>query len=152
GEAADLTRDVIVGAARAKAKGINILFHGPVGTGKTEFCKVLAAEAGLLLWPVAEEDDNQGEPERHERLSSLRLLQRLLGARKSALVLFDEAEDLLEQPAAFFGDKIGGRNGSKAHINRLLESNAVPVLWTCNDVERIDSAVLRRMTMAVAVK
>ncbi|MGH6877547.1 MAG: AAA family ATPase, partial [Rhizomicrobium sp.] len=152
GEAADLARHVVIGAARAKAKGVNILFHGPVGTGKTEFCKVLASEAGLSLWAVAEEDDSQGEPERLERLSSLKLLQRLLRSRKQTLILFDEAEDLLEQPGSVFGSKLGSRSGSKAHINRLLEANPVPVLWTCNEVGSIEPAVLRRMTLAIEVK
>jgi transitional endoplasmic reticulum ATPase len=154
GEAADLVRHVLIGAARARAKGINILLHGPVGTGKTEFCKVLAAECGLSLRAAAEADENENdnEPERLERLASLKLLQRLLGARRNGVILFDEAEDLLEQPGAFFGAKFAGRNGSKVHINRLLEANPVPVLWTCNDVQSIDPAVLRRMTLAVEVK
>lgn len=152
GEAADLVRHVLIGAVRGRAKGIDILLHGPVGTGKTEFCKVLAAECGLSIRAVAEADENENEPERYERLASLKLLQRLLGARRNGVILFDEAEDLLEQPGAFFGAKFAGRNGSKVHINRLLEANPVPVLWTCNDVQNIDPAVLRRMTMAIEVK
>ncbi|HEY5046431.1 MAG TPA: ATP-binding protein, partial [Rhizomicrobium sp.] len=152
GEAAELARKVLAGAAERKAPGVNLLVHGPVGTGKTEFCKALAAAAGLSIWAVADKDEDDGEPTRSERLASLRLLQRLLSRREDSLVLFDEAEDLLEQPGAAFRIQVSSRNGSKVHINRLLERNAIPVIWTCNEVDCIDPAVLRRMTMAVEVK
>ena len=149
GSARDLVARVLTGARKIGAKGINLLLHGPVGTGKTEFCKTLAAKTGTLVWSVGEVDDQGGEPLRGERLASLRLAQCLLASRPDAIILFDEAEDVLEQPGAVF--KIG-RNGSKVHINRLLEQNTVPVIWTCNNVEFIDPAILRRMTLAIEIK
>jgi hypothetical protein len=47
GTARDLAACVLAGAKKHGAAGINILLHGPVGTGKTEFCKTLAARCGL---------------------------------------------------------------------------------------------------------
>ncbi len=150
----DFVLRVLTGAAKGenRARGVNLLLYGPVGTGKTEFCKTLAARGGLTIWSVGETDDVGGEPNRLERLASLRITQRLLSKRSDAIILFDEAEDMLEQPSGPFGLKLGARNGSKVHVNRLLEGNPLPVLWTCNEVEAIDPAVLRRMTLAMELK
>ena len=153
GDTRDLAAALFAGAAKRNAEGVNILIYGPVGTGKTEFCKVLAAQCGLNLWSVGEADEQGGEPNRRERLASMRLAHRLLKCRRNAAILFDEAEDLLAQDGgSLFGLKVRGRNGSKVHINRVIEQNPVPVLWTCNDVDCMDPAVLRRMTLAIEIK
>lgn len=155
GSSRELASRVLAGATNDEnhARGVNVLLHGPVGTGKTEFCKTLAARGGMTIWSVSEADDVGGEPNRGERLASLRIAQRLLSKRAGAIILFDEAEDVLEQPGGGpFGFKLRERNGSKVHINRLLEENPLPVLWTCNEVDNIDPAVLRRMTLAIELK
>ncbi|HWY14732.1 MAG TPA: ATP-binding protein [Rhizomicrobium sp.] len=153
GSIRELAAQIMAGAGRANARGINLLFHGPVGTGKTEFCKVLGARAGMGVWAVGETGEEDREPERSERLASLRLAQRLLSRRGDAVILFDEGEDLLCAGDSLFGFLVRrNENGSKVYLNRLVEQNAVPVLWTCNDVSRIDPAVLRRMTLALEIR
>ena len=67
------------------------------------------------------------------------------------MLLFDEAEDILARPGSGFTWE-RRRDESKVFVNRIMEGNRVPVLWTCNDVEQIDAAVLRRMTLALEVK
>jgi transitional endoplasmic reticulum ATPase len=145
----DLAVRVLSGEMGRRQKGLNLLLHGPVGTGKTEFCKALAREAGRTLWSAGEKDEEGGEPSRSERLAGLRLLQRMLKDRADALLLFDEAEDLL---VAADGPARSRRDESKVFINRTVEENPVPVLWTCNDVQHIPPAVLRRMTLALEIK
>ena len=149
----DLAAKVVAGAGKTGAKGVNLLLHGPVGTGKTEFSKVLAARAGMSVWSVGETDDEGDEPTRGQRTASLKLAQRLLVKRKDGLILFDEAEDILASEGSFFR-RYDRRNsdGSKVYVNRMMEQNSIPVLWTCNDVSRIDPAVLRRMTLAIEIK
>jgi SpoVK/Ycf46/Vps4 family AAA+-type ATPase len=138
--------------ARAKGlKGINILLHGPPGTGKTEFSKTLADHLGMSIFSVGETDDEGDEPNRRERLASLRLAQNLLRGQDDCLVLFDEMDDLFEaSPFALFG----GRSNSNSKIfgNRLLENNPVPTIWTINDTHLLDPANLRRMAFALEVK
>lgn len=153
GEVADFAAAVLTGAAKQKALGVNILIHGPVGTGKTEFCKTLAARCGLTIWSVGETDDQGGEPTRLERLASLRLAQHLVKRRAAAVILFDEAEDVLAQDGAYlFGDRVQSRSAPKVHLNRVLEQNSTPILWTCNDLEFMDPAVLRRMTLVIELR
>ena len=74
----------------------------------------------------------------YERLASLQLTQHLLGRRADALLLFDEAEDLLEQPGgSLLGLWSRQRNGSKVHANRLIEHNPVPVLCILYPCDRM---------------
>lgn len=147
GEARDFAARLIARARQRRSKGVNVLLYGPPGTGKTEFAKVLADRLGLTLLAVGEADRAGDAPTREERQQQLRLGQRLLGGRSRTLLLFDEFEDLLTS------DYVGGgryrTSTSKVHLNRLLERNPVPTIWTTNGVEEIDPAVLRRMTFAI---
>jgi transitional endoplasmic reticulum ATPase len=73
--------------------------------------------------------------------------------RGKALLLFEEMEDVLQNgERGVGGDRTVRRAGSKIHFNRLLEQNAVPVLWTTNSIEEFDPAFLRRMSFALEMK
>jgi SpoVK/Ycf46/Vps4 family AAA+-type ATPase len=140
----DLVIGVLDGAAAKGADGVNILLYGPPGSGKTELTKTASAAAGLTLYNIAESSAGDGEADRSERLATLVFALRLLGEAKRTAILFDEMEDVAWQ--------FMKRGGSKAYLNRLLETNGVPVLWTSNNIREIDPALLRRMTLAVELK
>lgn len=133
------------GAFRKRAAGINVLIYGPPGTGKTEFARVLAAAAGASLYAVGEVDPDGEEPSRADRLSSLRRAQRLLSRRSETMLLFDEMEDLFSEASLFAGSG-HRRTASKVFVNRLLEENKVPTIWTSNAIDAVDPAHLRRMS------
>lgn len=137
------------GAVAERAAGINILVHGPPGTGKTELARTLAGAADLPLHGVGETDDDGEEPTRFDRVNALQLAQRLLGPTGAAVLLFDEMEDLIGDAKPSGGDWFSGRQGSKVFINRLLETNAVPVIWTTNAIGNVDAAILRRMSFVL---
>ena len=122
-----------------------MLIYGPPGTGKTEFARTLAAEAGASLYAVGEADPDGEEPSRSDRLSALRRAQRLLARRGDALLLFDEMEDLFAE-ASLFAGRGERRTSSKIFVNRLLEGNQVPTIWTSNAIDAVDPAHLRRMS------
>ena len=149
GQDADFARRVLTGAASHGEEGVNILLYGPPGTGKTELCKTLAAESGLTLFAAGESGRHGGELRREDRLRNLCLLQRLAARRARTVLLFDEMEDL--QPGNY-GPFGGSATRSKVFLNRLLETNPVPVLWTANDIARFDPAMLRRMTLVIEMK
>jgi transitional endoplasmic reticulum ATPase len=141
----DLMIKVLSGAVREGARGINILLYGPPGSGKTEMTKVVAAAAELTLYAVSEQSTwGGGEADRSERLATLVFAQQILKGTNNAALLFDEMEDVAWQ--------FMKRGGSKAYLNRLLETNTVPILWTSNNISEIDPALLRRMTLAVELR
>ncbi|MFC3569914.1 AAA family ATPase [Paracoccus simplex] len=149
GESADLMRKLLANALVSGTPGVNILLYGAPGTGKTEFCKVLAREVGAGLRAIGEADDSGEEPSRGERLAELGIAGRMLSARRDTVLLLDEMEDLFggAMPSFFRQERI-----SKVFANRLLETNPVPTLWTTNSIDACDPAFLRRMTFSVEMR
>ena len=150
--------DLLRGALETGKRGVNVLIHGPPGTGKTEFCRVLAKRMGVEFFSIGEADAVGGEPTRSERLGELRLAQSLLGRDGGSLLLFDEMDDLLSEdsmPFLLFSTPRRRRPRgamSKVFMNRLLEDNATPTLWTTNEVHDMSPAILRRMVYALEMR
>ena len=154
----DHVEKLLRGALDNGTPGVNVLLYGSPGTGKTEFCKALAARLGVTLYSVGEADDDGDEPSRKQRLEELRLAQRLIARDRRSLLLFDEMEDLL-------GDSFGGfgmfgplrssrsrEAASRVFMHRLLEQAPSPTLWTMNDADEVSPAILRRMMFALELR
>jgi len=149
----DFAMEIVRSAVRRQERGVNILLYGAPGVGKTEFAKTLAHRAGCELFVVAEYDEDGEEPDRAERLSSLRVSDRLARRRGNCVLLFDEMEDVLSGgDISWNKDRRIRQPGSKAHLNRLLEFNEAPVIWTANSVHEFDPAFLRRMMFSIEMK
>ena len=105
---------------------------------------MVSAAAGLSLYSAGEERPTSANPTVPARLADLVFAERLLSEQRDAALLFDEMEDVAVH--------LIRRGGSKVFLNRLLETNPVPILWTSNDLGNIDPALLRRMTLAIELK
>lgn len=149
---ADILARMLRGAVATRAEGVNILIHGPPGTGKTEFARSLAAAAGVVLFAVGENVFDGEEPTREDRIESLMIGQRAFATRGNTVLLFDEFEDLIGDAARGSGNSIHGRRGSKVFVNRMLETNKLPVIWTSNAIGNVDPAILRRMSYVLHMK
>lgn len=103
----------------------------------------------MRLHAVGEVDDDGEEPTRYDRVSALLLAQRVLKDGREAVILFDEMEDFIGDAQRSSGDWMTRRDGSKVFVNRMLEDNPVPVIWTTNALGNMDDAIIRRMSFVL---
>ena len=136
-------------AVAGERKGVNILFYGPPGSGKTELTRVIAKELGLTGYEVQfAEKETRKKEERTSRLKFWKAAGNVLSQTNTNLLVIDEAEDVFNDLGSFF---FSGRT-NKGEINRLLEENPVVTLWTANSIHHIDPAMLRRFNIVIEVK
>ncbi len=129
---------ILQSAVKNKTKGVNILLYGNVGTGKTQFAKMIANKAKVDQYQVIFKNKRFEECSRNDRIMDLYSKQCILEKIDNSCLLFDEAEDIFNIPYS-----------SKAYINNILEDTPIPIFWTTNDIFNVDPAILRRMTYAV---
>jgi SpoVK/Ycf46/Vps4 family AAA+-type ATPase len=139
-------------AAATGAVGVNALFYGAPGTGKTELARALVEACGLRAYQVRSADEDADGLDRDGRLSAYLVAQRLLGRRGGAVLIFDEVEDVFDEGgdllALLGGERSTGRQ--KGWMNRILEENPVPAIWITNRTDGMDPAFLRRFLLPVA--
>lgn len=147
-----LASALIAGALRAKERGVNVLLHGPPGSGKTQLVRAIARHLEASLYEVITRDADGDSLCGDRRLTSYQLSQRMLERGGDAVVLFDEVEDVF--PNHRMATPLGGiylsrPTSTKSWLNQTLEENPVPAFWVSNEVRQIDAAILRRFDLVV---
>ena len=132
-----------------KEKGVNILFYGKPGTGKTELTKAIAKKLKVDIYEVsyANEDDEPISGER--RLKAYKVGQSFF-SNNNVILMFDEIEDVVggNDTMSFFAPP---KQQNKGWMNRMLENNPIPSIWITNDIYSMDSALVRRYDMTIEI-
>jgi len=134
------------GRKLSRGRGINALFVGPSGTGKTMAAEILAGELGLDLYKI----DLSGVVSKYigETEKNLdRIFRAAQGA--NAILFFDEAD-------ALFGKRSEVRDSHDRYANieisyllqKMEEHDGVTILAT-NLRQNLDDAFVRRLTFTV---
>jgi len=140
--------DYLSVALERKLSGVNILFHGEPGVGKTALAHCLASTLKADLFDVSDNTNVSDENENISKniLSKLASTMGLCNKLSNMMLLVDECDD-------FFHENIfSGRNLQKQDINFLLENNPMPMLWITNRPYMLEDAYVRRFDMVVEIK
>ncbi len=134
-----------------KTRGVNVLLHGPPGTGKTELARALASHVNTPLYEVSVEDADGEGIGSSNRMTSYLTCHRVLERRGGSIVLFDEAEDIFPSGMKSLFNIRPAVENDKGWINHVLEENASPAIWISNEIQQIDPAYLRRFDYVLEV-
>jgi len=141
----DILVPYLKNAIKNKKSGVNILFYGLPGTGKTELAKVLSQTLKTELFEISYTDEDDEAIMKHNRLKAYKTAQALL-SNKNILLMYDEAEDIFDSNQSLFAPK---KQDDKAWLNKMLETNIIPTIWITNDIYSIDSAIVRRFDFSL---
>ena len=142
----------MISAAKTGKRGVNILFYGEPGTGKTSFAKTLAKELGLDLFEIRQGDRDGERNSPQSRMAGIRICNEQV-PRESSMVAVDEADQLLRTSMSFFAAMFGGVGSSgseKGVINSILDETVLPTIWISNAPARaLDDSVRRRFDYSI---
>lgn len=145
----DYILSILKNALKNKKKGINILLYGPPGTGKTELARVLVKCSKADGYEIAEIDNNINNinnkgSDCYGRRTLFAINRFILDQTKNSVLIFDEAED-------YFRTKNVSDN-TKININKMLEENNTPTIWTTNSLGVMEESYIRRFTYVCNVE
>ena len=159
-----LARAWLGAALGGPIRGGHMLITGAPGLGKTVWVRhwirqwMRMHHQQLAAFEIEALQDSGEHMGGQERLEHLRMGIALMGGHQTvppatpaggAVIVFDEADDIFEaEVSSGYSDGVRMRT-SRAFLNDLLESSAVPVVWIMNRYQVLDPAVIRRFDVVL---
>ena len=138
-------------------RGLNILFYGAPGTGKTSFAHSLAVELAMDLYRlrVSEEFESNSGGAR-PRFAALSICDGQVNRGRS-LILIDEADEMLGGSGStlteLLSERPEGHTGKKDALNTILDQLKTPCIWiTNNPPGRLAPSSRRRFDYSIEFK
>lgn len=127
-------------------KGLNILFAGPSGTGKTLAAEVIAGEVGLDLYKIDLSgivSKYIGETEKN--------LKKIFGEAETcnAILFFDEADALFGKRSEVNDSHDRYANIEVNYLLQQMEEHEGTIILASNYKKNLDDAFIRRLQFAV---
>lgn len=128
-------------------KGVNVLFSGPSGTGKTMAAEVLARELNLSLYKI----DLASVVSKYIGETEKNLAAIFAEAETSnAILFFDEADSLFGKRSEVKDSHDRYANIETSYLLQRMEDYAGVTILATNLRKNIDDAFVRRMTFMLA--
>ena len=120
----------------------NLLLYGKPGTGKTEFAKTIASEAGLQAFFLTQAAEN-GKEDLDFRKTALVAAQRIF-TKSIGVLIVDECDPIVNTLNGLFDCE--KKTDEKSWINAYLETSKLKIIWISNRVNGIDDSTKRRFS------
>ncbi|MFQ5561690.1 MAG: AAA family ATPase, partial [Nitrospinota bacterium] len=133
-------QDILLEFLSARKRGMNFLFYGEPGTGKTELAKSLALETKKDLYIIKNRENEGVDDLKTAIIASTNVLD-----PDKTVLLVDEADGLLNSRDAYL---FSGEQNSKSWLNSFLDSTKHKIIWITNNSDRMESSVLRRFAFS----
>ena len=150
-EHGDILKRMIASSASGE-RGVNILFYGEPGTGKTSFAKTLAKELRLDLYGIRQGDRKGERISPQSRMTGIRICNDQV-PREQSMIVVDESDQLLRTRMDFFAAFFGAASSpssEKGVINTLLDETTLPTIWISNTpAQALDESVRRRFDYSI---
>ena len=142
----EVLEDII--ANKEHDEGVNILFYGFPGTGKSEFARCLAKSLNRTLLEInnSEEGCTEDKNSKFFRFLAYRACMNRANPDNS-IILLDEADEMINGSSGFFLREIS--NPAKNIINTLLDESRHVSIWITNKYADIDESTKRRFNYSI---
>ncbi len=142
----DKVKEATVLDLLSSSRPAHIFLYGKEGTGKTEYARALAKEAGKTLYEYRQDGQSFRGKDDLFRIALISAASRA----EDTILLVDEADSILStQVGGFFSLFASMPDASKGRVNELLDNAQCSIIWISNRVRQIDPSTKRRFTYSI---